>query len=380
MSNEDSVPKQSPDDRELGMARSITRRDFLNGVSIAVGTSLVAGSPWLEAFGIPDSPFAPEKDPGYYPPAKTGMRGSHDGSFEVAHDLRDGKEWPEAAADNEDYDLIVVGGGISGLAAAYFFRKYAGADSKILVLDNHDDFGGHAKRNEFRSGNRLLLGYGGTQSIEAPAHYSSIAKGLLQELGIDVQRFYKYYDQKLFSTMKLEETTFFDKETFGEDRLVTEEALHYFGPRYSAKAVGQMPIASEARRDLLRLQDAKVDYLPGLNPEQKRVKLIQKSYKDFLLQDVKVHPDVVKIFQTAPHDLYAVGIDAVSAYDCAQYGFPGFAGMTLPKRRAGMTRKRKNLISSISPTATPRSPECWCVRWFRARRPGARWKTSSPRG
>src|SRR5579863_4601257 len=109
-------------------SHSITRREFLNGVSIAVGATLAAGSPWLEAFGIPDSPFAPEKDPGYYPPAKTGMRGSHDGSFEVAHDLRDGKEWPEAADDHESYDLIVVGAGISGLAAAYYFRKYAGAN------------------------------------------------------------------------------------------------------------------------------------------------------------------------------------------------------------------------------------------------------------
>jgi len=317
------------------MDRTITRRDFLNGVSITVGASLVAGSPWVDAFGIPDSPFAPEKDPAYYPPAKTGMRGSHDGSFEVAHDLRDGKEWSDAAADNETYDLIVVGGGISGLAAAYFFRKFAGTGAKILILDNHDDFGGHAKRNEFRSGNRLLLGYGGTQSIEAPSNYSAVAKELLKDLGIDVQRFYKYYDQKLFSAMKLNEATFFDKETFGEDRLVLEESAHYFGPRYSAKAADQMPVAPEARRDLLRLQDAKVDYLPGLTPEQKRVKLIQKSYRDFLLQDVKTHPDVAKIFQTTTHDLYAVGIDAVSAYDCAQYGFPGFAGMTLPKRRSG---------------------------------------------
>ena len=49
---------------------------------------------------------------------------------------------------HEAYDLIVVGGGISGLAAAYFFRKQA-AKSRILILDNHDDFGGHARRNEF---------------------------------------------------------------------------------------------------------------------------------------------------------------------------------------------------------------------------------------
>jgi spermidine dehydrogenase len=158
MRNErDSIPQTSTD-RELGLGRTITRRDFLNGVGIAVGTSLVAGTPWVDAFGIAKSPFAPQNEADYYPPAKTGMRGSHDGSWEVAHDLRDGKQWPEGTADQEVYDLIVVGGGISGLAAAYFFRKFAGTDSRILILDNHDDFGGHAKRNEFRSGGRPAAG------------------------------------------------------------------------------------------------------------------------------------------------------------------------------------------------------------------------------
>src|SRR6201999_172261 len=91
----------------------------------------------------------------------------------------------------ETYDLVVVGGGISGLAAAYFYRNAAGSKARILILDNHDDFGGHAKRNEFKAGNRMLLSYGGTQSIESPARYSDVAKGLLKELGVDTQRFYK---------------------------------------------------------------------------------------------------------------------------------------------------------------------------------------------
>ena len=320
-------------DRELGMQENITRRDFLNGVSVAVGASLLAANPlWLEAFGVPQSPFAPEKDPGYYPPAKTGMRGSHDGSWEVAHALRDGTEWPEPIADNESYDLIVVGAGISGLAAAYFYRKSAGNNARILLLDNHDDFGGHAKRNEFQAGNRLLLGYGGTQSIEAPAHYSKEAIGLLKELGIDVQRFYKYYDQKLYDSMKLGQIAFFDKETFGVDRLVPEARLDYEGPAFTAETAPQLPIAEAAQHDIIRLQEAAVDYFPDLNPEQKRARLIKISYKDFLLQYVKVHPDVAKVFQTATHDLYAVGVDAVSAYDCARYGYPGFKGITLPKR------------------------------------------------
>jgi spermidine dehydrogenase len=125
---------------KLSMPGEVTRRDFLNGVGIAVGSSIVAAnSPWLDVFGLPQSPYAPEKDPGYYPPAKTGMRGSHDGSWEAAHSLRDGKPLPESVDDGESYDLVVVGAGISGLAAAYFYRKFAGPRSKILVLDNHDD-------------------------------------------------------------------------------------------------------------------------------------------------------------------------------------------------------------------------------------------------
>jgi spermidine dehydrogenase len=321
-------------DLELGMGREITRRDFLNGIGIAVGSSVVAAnSSWFEAFGVPQSPFAPEKDPAYYPPAKTGMRGSHDGSWEVAHALRDGAQWPDAVDDGESYDLIVVGGGISGLAAAYFYRKFAGPQYKILILDNHDDFGGHAKRNEFHAGKRLLLGYGGTQSIEAPGNYSKESMGLLKELGIDVQRFYQYYDQKLFNSKHLTEAVFFDKETFGVDRMVPQKGLHYFGVTFALENVAQIPIAEVARKDLLQLQHANVDYMPGLNPEQKKSKLIKTSYKDFLLQYVKVHPDVVKVFQASTHDLYAVGIDAVSAYDCARDGYPGFKGMNLPKTR-----------------------------------------------
>ncbi|MGD0824911.1 MAG: NAD(P)-binding protein [Terriglobales bacterium] len=320
-------------DRELGMSREITRRDFLNGISIAVGTSLLANSTWLHAFGIPESPFAPEKDPSYYPPAKTGMRGSHDGSWEVAHDLRDGKDsaWANPVDDAESYDLVVVGAGISGLAAAYFYRKFAGQQSKILLLDNHDDFGGHAKRNEFQAGQRLLLGYGGTQSIEAPGNYSKVSIGLLKELGIEPHRFFKYYDQKLFDSMHLQEGVFFDQETFGANRLVLQKGLHYFGLTFNMENVAQMPIAEAARKDLLRIQHARVDYLPELTPEQKRRKLIKTSYKDFLLEYAKVHPDVVKVLQTSTHDIYAVGIDAVSAKDCAVNGFPGFKGMTLPK-------------------------------------------------
>ena len=352
-------------DRALGMTRTITRRDFLNGCALTVGASLTAESPaWLEMMAAADT--APEKDPSYYPPAKTGMRGSHDGSWEVAHGLRDGKTWPDATADQESYDLIVVGGGISGLAAAYFFRKFAGPQSTILIVDNHDDFGGHAKRNEFHDGRRLLIGYGGTQSLEAPHHYSKEAFGLLEELGIEVDRFYKYFDQNLYKTMGLKRATFFDKETFGTDRLLPGFGAHYLGLEYSPETLAQIPISDEARRDLARLQETNVDYLPGLTPEEKRRKLRKISYKEFLLQYGKVDPEVVKIFQTAPHGLYAVGIDAVSAEDCFGMGYPGSKGMNLASRHGdereepyifhfpdGNASVARLLVRSLVPGAIP---------------------------
>src|SRR3984893_14193104 len=209
-------------DRELGMHRAITRRDFLNGIAIAAGSTLA--SAWLPGFTLAaETAHFAQDAPGYHPAALTGMRGSHPGAFEVAHALRDGKFWETAGKPvdtHETYDLIVVGAGMSGLAAAYFYRKQAGSSARILILDNHDDFGGHAKRNEFRPGGRLLLANGGTVAIESPFPYSKEARGLLNELGIDPPALEKKcMDRDVYRG--LGSGHFFDEETFGVDRLVT---------------------------------------------------------------------------------------------------------------------------------------------------------------
>ena len=197
-------------DRSLGMDADITRRDFLNGVGVAVGASLAP------SIGTTAHPGAQDM-PGYYPPALQGMRGSHPGSFEVAHMARDGSSW-DGEDTGETFDLVVVGAGISGLAAAWYYRQMAGNDAKILILDNHDDFGGHAKRNEWVIDGDTVIGYGGTMFIEAPADYPAKAKQLLKDLGIRAEEYDRYEHGSLYSSHGLKSALFLDKETFGEDQ------------------------------------------------------------------------------------------------------------------------------------------------------------------
>lgn len=333
-------------DKELGIERGITRRDFLNGIALTVGASIVP-PPLLAAL---QHGYDPEQSADYYPPSLTGLRGSHVGSFEVAHTLRDGDFWEKAGtptAIRETFDLIVVGGGISGLSAAYFFRK-SNPNARVLILDNHDDFGGHAKRNEFTISNRKLLGFGGTFSIESPAPYSSVAKEVIEDLGIDVASYPKYVSKDLYRSLGLRPSIFFDQQTFGTDKLVVNpapigggETGHLDAPASEAwkTFLAEAPLSHLAGEELHRLFFQPNDYLEGMTSAEKKDRLARISYAKFLIDVAHVGDEIVKFYQTAPQGLFGVGIDAVSAQDAWGLGLPGFSGMKLdPGPGKGMNR------------------------------------------
>ena len=281
-------------DRDLGMDRPITRRDFVNGAAVAAGASVAASAfgPLLPAALAADG--APQDQPGYYPPSLTGMRGSHPGSFEAAHKLRDGtlKVPPPGSGPEEEYDLVIVGGGISGLSAAYFYRR-ARPNARILILDNHDDFGGHAKRNEFHLGGHLNLLNGGTLEIDSPRPYSVVSDGLLRDLGVRPDALEEACAKPdVYKKLGLKRGIFFDKETFGADYLAVGGRD---GPwdRLLAKA----PLTDVVKRDIARIYtDKTTDYLPGLDSDAKKAKLARISYRDYLVNVIKADPGVVPLF------------------------------------------------------------------------------------
>ena len=307
----------------------ITRRDFLNGVAVTIAAGM---TPLQLLQAAPDGR--------YYPPALTGLRGSHVGSFEVAHQMG----WEKKVFDTdklpitEHYDLIVVGGGLSGLSAAWFYREKH-PKAKILILENHDDFGGHAKRNEFQAGGRMIIGYGGSEAFQSPNHlYSKEVNGLLKKLGVNIKRFETAFDRQFYPGLGLSRGVFFDKENFGEDKLVTGDPTPMVADdiapdRLNARAISDFindfPLPPADRQALIELHTAPKDYLPGKTAEEKATYLAATSYRDFLLKNVGLSEGAVKYFQSRTNDFMALSIDAVASSDAYSVGFPGFAGMNL---------------------------------------------------
>jgi spermidine dehydrogenase len=320
------------------MGQDVSRRDFLNGVALTVAA---AAAPFelLEAQALRRGP---------YPPALAGLRGSTDEAYSVIHAVaREGRTYDiDKLEPEERYDLVVVGAGIAGLTAAWGFRARQ-PKARILILDNHDDFGGHARRCEFRVGNRLLLSYGGSESMVAPsAKYGGELARILRVLHIYPERFEResVFHRRLYPGLGLSRSVFFDRETFGEDRLVTGDPLllgfDEFAPanpgaRPIDAFLSDCPLPAEARRGLSELFAGTRDYLAGQSPEAKISRLAKVSYRGFLTDLCMLPAPAADFFQGRSADNYGFGIDAIGAVDAMAGGFPGAKALRIEEQAGG---------------------------------------------
>ncbi len=269
-----------------------------------------------------------------YPPELIGMRGSHPGSFEVAHALaRNGARWTEPTDQTDrDYDLVIVGGGISGLSAAYLYKQRHGKDSRILILDNHDDFGGHAKRNEFTVDGKQLICYGGSQSISDPSSWSPVGKKLLKDVGVHTERFYDYFDRNYFKDRKLGRGLYFSRDQYGKD-YVSDNILGTEikdNEQEIIDLINAYPIAEASKTALIKLLSQTENYLLGMGPQEDKINLLrQTSYSDFLRNYVNVPEEVVQLYRDMARGLWGIGWDALSALDAYKSQMPGTLGLNL---------------------------------------------------
>ena len=316
------------------MNERITRRDFLDGIACAI----VAGAaprPGLALGGA-----AP------YPPARTGYGGSRPQDFAVAHGVRDGQRYAlDSRPVSERYDFIVIGAGIGGLASAHYLRR-ARPGARILILDNHDDFGGHARRNEFNVGGRFLLGYGGSESLEGVRRrWSRVARECVASIGVDVDRLERAFNVKLYPGLGLSSGLFFPRETYRVDRLVTGDPvrqlptdvppeLHHGRP--PQQFVADCPVDEGQKARLLELYAGQRDVLAGMSAAQKRQALEKTSYHDYLARYFGLDERSLAMFDGRTLDLFACKANAVSALLAWECQYPGFQGLGLQMSREGI--------------------------------------------
>jgi spermidine dehydrogenase len=317
-----------PKQRRLGMGQPIARRDFLNGLAVSLSGSYAFLASLGSATGQKPTFISPATGGGeaaVTPPLRSGLRGNYPAAIAEFDLITQGKygNLPADTRIDEEYDLVIVGGGISGLSAAYLYRSALGQKQRILILDNHDDFGGHAKRNEFHYQGKTFIGFGGTFAISTPYPYSYTAKALIKDLGVDVEGYPQFINHDLETKFNLRSAMFFDHEHCGEDRLVVGYGRLPW-PEFFARA----PLSDAARIDLIRLHGKNPDYMSGLSEEEKRGQLEKMSYQDYLLKVAKISPDAL-IFFIGNGARNNKRVDTLPAFEAAEHGAIGFNGLGL---------------------------------------------------
>jgi spermidine dehydrogenase len=311
--------KRQKDDKSLGMDQPISRRDFLNSTLLASGGLLMSSVRPLQLLGEEDD--------------WTGYGGvgdyskSNGNTLEVlaaGHRIRDGEfeRLPNDIVDTgEMFDCAVVGGGISGLAAALFFLRQGGKDRTCLVLDNHPVFGGEAKRNEFMVDGHRLMAHQGSAVFFVQYPHSFLGR-FYESIGLKTPQLQYQRWTGPAKEMALSKTPY--------DMVGSEPATYglYFGERFGqkpgtwlidpwGKKLEGAPIPESARAELLK-------WRAGPQPEEKRPQyfgdeisrqLDSITLEDHMMRRFGISRDTIRTFLSPVEGGGSgLGPDVLSAY------------------------------------------------------------------
>lgn len=332
----------SQQDHDLGMNCAITRRDFLDSAAKLIGGAVIASANGLAGETAPSGAHLADVGPAPaapgtpYPPLLQGMRGFEDAAMNAGHAVRDAQAFGPAEDTGESYDLVIVGAGMAGLSAAYFYRQQV-PGAKVLVLEGCDDFGGHARRVEFNVDDHQLLVCGGTQELWNLNTFSPESLRMLETIGIDRARYRQHVqaDKNALDEAGLGAGIFFDRETFGEDRLVTKRPpLRTSTPEELRAWYDRTPMSETLKTGMIKLLTDRTDHLAGLTVEEKIARLRKMSYTRYLADVARLNPETVAYvlrLGSGDADNTSAGRDTQSAWYAWRRNRPGFAGLGLPQ-------------------------------------------------
>jgi spermidine dehydrogenase len=337
-------------DRALGMDQKIRRRDFLNSTLLASGSALLGSL-------SPRQLLAREEWTGYG--GVGDYANSNGNTFEVmtaGHQIRN-RVFNSLPADTIDtgevFDCVIVGGGISGLAAALFLTKYAPRLTS-LVLEDHPIFGGEAKRNEFIVDGQRIMGPQGSDHFSVPYPYSFIAR-FYDLIGLNWREF-KYQTWSGPSPELPLGTSFEDMQSpYG----------FYFGAKFGRKPgmwlidpwkkkLEGAPIPASTRAELLKYREERKGGLPFDYPgDEKSRRLDSMTIKQYLMETYGLSSETVETFMADEGGGFGAGPDGLSAY-CI-YAFDAERPLnhqthSFPGGNAGIGRQ---IVKTLIPQSIP---------------------------
>jgi len=311
----------------------ITRRDFIAGSLVGAGSALLyANAPWSFSNSRPkNNPIGIFNDPwtGFGGVGDYGIsNGNVASTRDAAHLIRDAniKELVKTAEEtNEEYDMVVIGGGFSGIGSAYEFKKVYGDKKKCLILENHPVFGGEAKLNEFDVDGYRIFAPQGSNDFGLPnKNDQSLIAEIYRNTGLPFEL--KFVDKnpaisKVDTPLDNYYGVFWEEERYDTGYFMGKNAADPWIINPRKDKLIRMPWSNKFKAELNRAFDDKESHFKG---DKLDTWLDSMSYKDLLEKEMKFSPKVTEYFDPiVAISMGAVSCDALSAYSARQLEMPG---------------------------------------------------------